>query len=104
MRTHGVFHRNEATYQTKETAAIQVETQEIWGRTPANGYKPTVQAYCALAAKQARRIEFSTDVKPGAISPFEAWWYLEEDGVEHRHHNGEDFACISVEISKNTQI
>ena len=104
MRNYGVFHRNEATYQTKEIAAVQVKTREIWGRTPKNGFKPTVQAYQASAVKQTRRIEFSTDVKPGAVSPFEAWWYLEEEGVETRQKNGENFACIGVDISQNTQV
>lgn len=104
MLTYGVFHRNEATYQTAEIAKQQVNSQEIWGRTPRDGFAPTVQAYRPLGVKQARRIEFSTDARPGAESPYEAWWYLGGEGVERRKEDGEEFACIRVEISLNTQV
>jgi len=103
MITYGLFHRNEATYQTREIAALQVASNEIWGRTPTNGYTPAVQAYTELGIKQARRMEFSTNIAPGAITPFEAWWYLGDAGVERREKNGDEYACIAVEISMNTQ-
>lgn len=104
MLNYGVFHRNEATHQTREVAELQVKTQEIWGRTPKDGFAPTVQAYRPLGVKQGRRIEFSTDVKPGAESPYEAWWYLGGANVEERIKDQELFACIPVEISLNTQV
>lgn len=102
MLTFGFFHRNRATYQTPEVAALQVATREIWGRTPQNGFIPAVQAYSELGIKQESRIEFSTDVPPGAVTPFEAWWYLGEKGVQRRVKLGADYSCISVEISSNT--
>jgi len=104
MLTYGVFHRNEATFQTAAVAKLQEDSNEIWGRKPANGFEPTVQAYRPLGIKQARRIEFSTDVKPGAETPYEAWWYLSDPDVETRYHGREQFACISVEVSLNTQV
>jgi hypothetical protein len=104
MLTHGVYHRNEATHQTAADAESQVKSNEIWGRTPWNGFEPTVQAYRPLGIKQERRIEFSTDVKPGAESPYEAWWYRSDPGVQTRHKDGETFACIAVEVSLNTQV
>ena len=104
MLTHGVFHRNEATHQTPSDAKLQEASGESWGRTPKHGFEPTVQAYQPLGIKQARRIEFSTDVKPGAESPYEAWWYQSTPGVQTRFKDKEPFACIAVEVSLNTQV
>lgn len=101
----GVFHRNEATYQTAEDARLQEETRELWGRTPKNGLGPAVQAYQSAGIKQPRRLEFNTNVKPGAESPFEAWWYLNlTSGVEAREKDGETFACIPIDVVCNLQV
>ena len=102
MLKFGVFHRNEATYQTVEDANLQIESQEMWGRTPKYGFTPTVQAWKPLGIRQDRRIEFSTDAKPRAETPFEAWWYKDDPDVQIRIKDGETLACISVHISMNT--
>ena len=102
MRNFGMFHRNEATYQTVKDAKLQVASQEMWGRTPKNGFDLAVQAFKDGGIKQERRIEFSTDIEPKAETPFEAWWYRDDPGVETRKKDGEEFACIAVEISLNT--
>lgn len=102
MRKFGMFHRNEATYQTVKDAELQMASQEMWGRTPKNGFDLAVQAFKADGIKQARRIEFSTDIEPKAETPYEAWWYRNDTGVEVRQKEGEEYACIPVEISMNT--
>lgn len=102
MRKFGTYHRNEATYQTVEDAALQVASQEMWGRAPKFGFDLAVQAFKVDGIKQDRRIEFSTDIEPKAETPFEAWWYRNDPGVEVRQKNGEEYACIAVEISMNT--
>ncbi len=105
LGSYGNYHRNEATYQTIEDAAEQVKSGEIWGRAPKDGLGPTVQAYTELGVRQTRRIEFTTDVKPGSDSPFEAWWYLGlTPGVERREMHGEEYACIKADISANLQV
>jgi hypothetical protein len=101
----GKYHRNEAKYQTAADAILQVKSGEIWGRKPKDGLGPTVQAYTESGIKQARRIEFSTDIKPGSESPFEAWWYLGlTPGVERREKDGEEFASIKVDRLVNLQV
>lgn len=105
VKTLSTYHRNEASYQTAEDAELQVASSEIWGRAPKNGLGPTVQAYRDGAIKQKRRLEFTTEVKAGSESPFEAWWYLEiTPGVEKRERDGEVFACIAVDVIRNLQV
>ena len=104
MGVYGEYHRNETRTQTAADAAQQEASGEIWGKTPLNGITPTVQAYNQRGIKQARRIEFSTDVKPHTASPFEVRWYLGSKGVERREREGEEFACIKVDISTNLQV
>ena len=105
MGAFGTYHRNEAPFQTAADAKLQVASGEIWGRTPRDGLGPTVQAYREDAIRQDRRLEFSTDIKPGSESPFEAWWYLGlTPGVERREKSGEEFACIRVDNISNLQV
>jgi hypothetical protein len=101
----GRYHRNEAKFQTAADAKLQVKSGEIWGRRPKDGLGPTVQAYTEAGHKQARHIAFTTDIEPGSESPFEAWWYLGlTPGVEKREKDGEEFACIKVDILANLQV
>ncbi len=71
------FYRREAPTQTSDDAILQVQSSEIWGRTPRVGYVPTVQAYAGTLGGR-RGIEFRTEVAPNPDgSPFgEARWYL----------------------------
>ena len=103
MPAYGKYHRNESDTQTAEDAAEQVASGEMWGRVPRNGILPTVQAYTHVGIRQARRIEFSTEIKP-RLSPFEARWCLGDDGVEQRQKSGENYACIKVTINANFQV
>lgn len=100
MRAHGMFHRLESNTQTSALALIQAASGEVWGKTPRNGFEPTVEAYAGLIKAQ-RGIEFSTDIEPHPCgSPFHAFWYLTQtNGVEERQDaDGEQHACISAEI------
>ena len=97
----GQFNRREtARTQPKGLAPIQVASGEVWGRTPQNGFEPTVQAY-AGKLQNCRGIDFTTLVDPHPDgSPFEARWYLTRTpGVDHRCKGGEDFACIKAIVT-----
>lgn len=94
----GPFHRLESLTQTPAVAVLQVASGEIWGKTPRNGFVPTVQAYAGPLPGPRRGIEFTTDIVPLA-SPFEAWWYLGiTPGVQKRRESGEDYACITARV------
>jgi hypothetical protein len=99
----GPFNRWESDTQTREIAALQEASGEVWGRTPRGGLEPTVQAYIG-PLKNRRGIEFTTEIAPHPnASPFEARWYLTRTpGVLLRQKEGEDFACI-LAIIKNMQ-
>lgn len=107
----GPFNRQETRYQTRAVAVKQVESGEIWGRTPTNGgMEPTVQAYAIplkinpRTLQKERGIEFTTETAPHPDgSPFEARWYLNHTpGVLRRYQDGEEFACILAAV-KNFQ-
>ena len=111
MPSFGLFNRWEATYQTRALAVKQVESGEIWGRTPTNGgMVPTVKAYAGMlknnprTLQKERGIEFMTETAPHPDgSPFEVRWYLHHTpGVLARHQDGEEFACILAAV-KNFQ-
>lgn len=100
MRKYGAFHRKEATFQTKADAIEQVNSGEIWGRTPRYGKCPTVQAYPGNIGER-RGIEFTTDINPEpGGSPLEARWYLDDTpGVLERYNaDGEQCACITADV------
>lgn len=103
---HGPFHRLESRTQTPETATIQVQTGEIWGRVARGGQNPCVKAYRNAMPNGSRGIEFTTQIAPhpGAGSPFDARWYHPETpGVQLKHNTAnEDFAVITATV-KNLQ-
>lgn len=100
MPTYGEYHRRETTTQTKETAKLQEQSQEVWGLTPRGGNWPTVQAYIGKIKANDRGIEFTTEVRPHPTgSPFEARWYLgPTPDVEKRIHNNDEYACIPARV------
>lgn len=104
MAIFGIYHRNEGPSQSKEVAALQVASGEIWGRAPFGGVGPAVQAYRKGAIIQDRRVEFETEIAPGTESPWEVWWYLDfTPGVLKREKDGDEFASIKVNIIANLQ-
>ena len=97
----GQFNRREnPRTQPKSLAPIQVTSGEVWGRTPLGGLEPTVQAYTG-ELKGQRGINFVTSVDPHPDdSPLEVRWYLTQTpGVELRHKDGEEFACIKAVVT-----
>lgn len=99
------FHRVEnATTQTKEIAAMQEESREVWGRPARGSGQPSVKAYPGSLPK-GRGVEFTTDIEPMSNSaPNEARWYWQWcPGVKLRQNNGEEFACIGVTGFRNMQ-
>ncbi|WP_214409289.1 polymorphic toxin-type HINT domain-containing protein [Sphaerisporangium fuscum] len=99
QRVYGPFHRIETDSQPVEAARMQVESQEMWGRTPAGGLAPTVQAYHGPLPEGARGIEFYTTVRPYAFNGPDVRWYEGMPGVR----SDDEFAKISCIITANTQ-
>jgi hypothetical protein len=100
-----LFHRVEnTTTQTKEIAAMQEMSREIWGRAARGSDKPSVKAYPGNLPNR-RGVEFTTAIEPtSGCAPNEARWHWEWcPGVQLRQKDGEDFACISVTSFTNAQ-
>jgi hypothetical protein len=95
------YHRLDSPTQTPFDAIKQVESQEIWGKTPRTGYLPKVQAYLGSLPSDVRGIEFTTDIEPDpGCPPRQAFWSGEREGV--RLEDG--FAKIAVTIIRCTQV
>lgn len=94
------FNRCETSTQTPETALLQVQSGEVWGRPPRGSLIPQVQAYTGTLQNR-RGIDFTTDTEPHPNgSPFEVRWYLNlTPGVLQRFQNEEEFACIKAAIT-----
>ena len=99
-----LYNRREATFQTCDDAEEQVSSLEIWGRGAFRGELLCVKAYPG-ALDVSRGIEFETGLLPHPHSaPNLSLWYLHDTpGVESRTKDGDDFACISVDIVRNYQ-
>lgn len=99
MATFGPFHRLASPTQDQDTAQLQQESQEIWGRPRKDSDIPQVQAYNGGLPKDTKGIEFMTETAPdrGTIHPR---WTGPRQGVTIE--NG--FAKISCRITRNTQI
>jgi hypothetical protein len=99
MPFDGIYCRWESPTQTPAIAIIQVRSGEIWGRKPAGGFYPAVQAYPSRLSGR-RGIEFTTEIQPHPMSaPHEVRWYLGiTPGVELRQKQGEDYACIKAAV------
>jgi hypothetical protein len=97
----GTYHRIASPTQTSIDAIKQIESKEIWGGIPRNGYEPKVQAYVGFLPMTADGIEFTTDVVPDVGCPIgQAFWSGERVGV--RVEDG--YAKISVTIVRCTQV
>lgn len=99
--TYGPFHRVRSPTQSDETAQLQVQSQEIWGRPRRGSDIPQVQSYAGPLPDCQRGIEFYTNVPPDRnLPPGQARWMGPRPGVTIK----DDFARISVVITKSTQI
>lgn len=86
-----------ARTQTDETAELQRDSGEVWGRTPRWSYEPKVQAYKGPLPEGQAGIEFTTEVPPDPQAlPWEPSWSSSRDDVRLEH----DFAKISVTVTK----
>lgn len=95
------YHRLESPTQTADTAKLQEQSGEIWGRTPQGGREPAVQAYLGPLPPGKRGIEFTTGIPPNPGSPPRIkYWSGPRSGVRVE----EGYAIISVVITRNTQI
>lgn len=99
----GFFYRRESNTQTSAVAVLQVQSGEVWGKTPRWGFEPTVQAYAGRLLAVDRGIEFTTETMPHPDgSPLEARWYLTQTpGVVLRKSGGEEFACIYANVENH---
>ena len=97
---YGPFHRLRSPTQSDATAKLQVQSQEIWGRPRRGSDIPQVQSYVGPLPPGERGIEFYTHVPPDRdVAPGQARWTGPRPGVTIL----DDFARISVVITKNTQ-
>lgn len=96
---YGPFHRLRSPTQSDAVAKQQQESAEVWGRARQNSDIPQVQAYIGPLPNETDGIEFLTAVAPDT-GTVHARWTGPREGVRIM----EDFARISVVISKNTQI
>jgi hypothetical protein len=71
----GPYYRLESESQTKEVAAQQSTSGEVWGRTPRGSAWPQVQAYVGHLPADRNGIEFYTDIEPNpGGKPTEVRW------------------------------
>ena len=96
----GPYHRRESRTQTREDAAKQEASQELWGRAPRFSTIPKVQAYAGHLPEGTRGIEFETDVPPdGGGVPSLPEWSGPRKGVRVE----DEFAKIGIRMINNTQ-
>jgi hypothetical protein len=94
------YHRLKSRTQTDEDAALQLGSQEMWGRTPFNGLEPKVQAYTGRLPAGEIGIEFTTNIPPdNGCTPTMAAWSGSRDDVKME----DGFAKIPVTITDCTQ-
>ena len=109
-----VYHRLESpNTQTGAVAQQQRASGEIWGKAANTSTIPTVKAYRGPLPLNKRGVEFETDILPtkGTGTPYEADWYPCLPGINPCSpgigmiiQNGIDFAVLSVNVTKNTQV
>ena len=96
----GVYHRVSTTTQTLQTAVLQVNSREVWGRARQQGRFPAVKAYLGPLPATDDGIEFETEVVPssGGSAPRKTQvWYL-ADGHARAHPSDPSFAVLDVRI------
>ena len=95
-----LFHRVESTTQTPETAALQIESLEIWGREPRGSAFLTVQAIPGPLPARQSGVEFTTDIPPdpGGCPDEVRWRYRGPESQVTRitRDDGVDFAVLKV--------
>mmetsp|Transcript_8267 Transcript_8267/g.23778 ORF Transcript_8267/g.23778 Transcript_8267/m.23778 type:complete len:136 (+) Transcript_8267:62-469(+) len=97
---HGPFHRVKSPTQSDETAQLQAESGEMWGRPRQFSDIPQVQAYTGKLDPDTEGIEFLTSVAPDrGTAPGSARWTGPRLGVRIE----DDFAKISVLVTKHRQ-
>ena len=100
-----LYNRCETPTQTRDDAAQQVASMEVWGAAARGSPFPSVKAWrSAHRPPSPRGIEFCSAIAPtpGKGTPFEARWYQGAPGVADRQ-NGY-YAAISIYYIKNTQV
>lgn len=97
-----VYHRLQSPSQSRRTAEQQRKSGEVWGRAPWGSDIPTDQAFVGPLPARETGVQFETDVEPSKINPLslEVRWRLGDPGVMLRSENGEDFAAITVTVTK----
>lgn len=102
-RRFGPFYRKQSPTQTPDDAANQEKSGEIWGRGPAAGLAPQVQAYVGPLPRGIAGIEFYTDLPPDPGGPpRRVSWSGEPRRRDVRTAGG--FAIIDCVITANTQV
>ncbi len=102
-RIYGPYHREETPSQTKQTAALQVASQEIWGTYGRqSGLRPCVKAYKGALPPGKRGIQFETAVAPYPNS--HPWLEVWPEGFPGVRDVGNGYVAISVTITLNTQV
>src|ERR1700674_4130780 len=91
---YGPFHRlrNPST-QSDAVAAMQQQSQEVWGRAARWSHFRAVKAYVGSLPPNGQGIEFMTRVAPSGSCPHNVFWYEGNPGVSI---NTQGYAVISV--------
>jgi hypothetical protein len=98
---YGPFYRLESPTQTPDDAALQVASNEAWGREARGGIRPQVKAFIGPLPAGRRGVEFYTDAAPDLNGhPIEARWSPPPYGNARLVA---DFATIPVRIARNAQ-
>ena len=103
---YGPYYRLKSSTQTNEVAKLQVQSQEIWGKARRGSDIPQVQAYVGELPPNELGIEFTTTTPPDDnLPPHHVRWTGPREGVIIMNTNTsqEEYAKISVTITKNTQ-
>ncbi len=99
---YGPFHRLESPTQSKETAVLQMQSGEIWGRPARWSSIPAVKAWRGPLPAGRRGIEFMTSITPHVDShPTLVRWLATTPGVSPQK-NG--FVSIPATLTKVTQV
>lgn len=95
---HGPYYRLASPTQTRDDARLQVESGELWGRTPRLGIYPRVEAFEGPLPEDAEGIEFLTPLEPDlrAGRKYRGWTAIVRDDVRI---DG-DFAKIPCVITR----
>jgi hypothetical protein len=99
-----IYHREESSSQTAQTAVLQIDSQEMWGGPARNTFQsdiPKVKAFHhklpqdSNGMRTKKGIEFNTEVEPDrGTRPGLLYWSGEREGVR----NEDGYAKIKVKI------